>query len=1085
MVLGVDLNIGDSYTANLYDLENNNFLYCNDLSNTEVWAADPGKNCTYKVDGSIEVDTTNINKIVKSIGVVNLMGKKNAIKIAKTLANQKLNDSTTSDLRGRVEGMMDQGKIDEMIRNHSFNHWLYYVFMHPEQVAIWELHDQAGIRKYEESTNYVNDYGILDAEIEDLADLVAFMAIGTMPALDETSTLTVDEYKNRKTIEVDTSVNPKTNYNISDSTIKDKIKNFPDGCDPQDYISVGPYKYIASKGDYIEEIAVKKNGENTYTSLYRENTDIIVLAKTTEGNYSPIYTNTSELLYEYEIGSDIDTEFYILVKKNSNAISIKELKIEIGRMDLKAKWYYLYGKRTTEGKTPQRLLIGEGNYEESFFPLSFEVNLIPPVKVELNKVDTAGTAVEKAKFKIEYSNGLPSSEGYSLANGTLAFSKVQPTSPDSFTATITETGTPAGYKPLADSIVLTFTYNESKAEWEVTKTSEPLEKVTIETIKKDSENTCIVPITVENKSIIEKLTILKTSSVKELGAIKGAKFKLTLSNVASIKDIALPTGATQKTIYVTTDSNGNIVLEDIEIADLSQDVVIKIEETEAPVGYKKIEGEITLTLKRTGDTYIIHKTDANTTVTEDEFEPGEVTLTDHELTLNIKDIPIMNLGGIVWYEDEKTGKVPTSSDIYGDGNGEEALGGIKVYLYKGSSTTPIAETTSSDGNQTATYTNHKGEKITVNLEKGQYMFTDVTAGTNYHVEFEYDGIKYEALTNVNDEAYYKTTERNSKIYRETNRDAFNASTETISGNGNVDESKTNAGWIIKYDLVENEKDPDQAIYKGVYNEIGEQQFVTAKTWKYLKQIDDWKETWKNDGTINTNHYAFNINCGLNKKYFDLRLGTDVKEATVKINGNQTTYTYDQILDGKLDEALNRPSGEKEVEYNLYLAYSDYNYRISDYKVLNRETINNKYDETTEADFDKIKENKEGTELEIYVTYRLQLKNQSKEIASIDFVEYHFDDKYEFVPEKNEGIKLVESETDIDNGKLMINTSSIELAGGSPGTIELTFKVKPDEYGNKCTMFTDYLNQAEIVSYTTWYYPLGMARREKLRWISRC
>ena len=689
VVLGADLDIGDSYTANLYDLEYNNFLYCNDLSNTEVWAADPSKTCTYKVDGSIEVDTTNINKIVKSIGVVNLIGKTNAIKIAKTLANQKLNDSTTSDLRGRVEGMMDQGKIDEMIRNHSFNHWLYYVFMHPEQVAIWELHDQAGIRKYEESTNYVNDYGILDAEIEDLADLVAFMAIGTMPALDETSTLTVDEYKNRKTIEVDTSVNPKTNYNISDSTIKDKIKNFPDGCDPQDYISVGPYKYIASKGDYIEEIAVKKNGENTYTSLYRENTDIIVLAKTTEGNYSPIYTNTSELLYEDEIGSDIDTEFYILVKKNSNAISIKELKIEIGRMDLKAKWYYLYGKRTTEGKTPQRLLIGEGNYEESFFPLSFEVNLIPPVQVELNKVDTAGTAVEKAKFKIEYSNGLPSSEGYSLANGTLAFSKVQPTSPDSFTATITETGTPAGYKPLADSIVLTFTYNESKAEWEVTKTSEPLEKVTIETIKKDSENTCIVPITVVNKSIIEKLTILKTSSIKELGALEGAKFKLTLSNVANVKNYKIPTtGATQeapKTIYVTTDSNGNIVLEDIEIANLSEYVVITIEEIEAPVGYKKIEGKITLTLKREGNTYTVSETEKSSTVTVDEFLKGKVTLKDHELTLNIKDIPIMNLGGIVWYEDEKTGKVPTSSDIYGDGNGEEALGGIKVYLCRTSS----------------------------------------------------------------------------------------------------------------------------------------------------------------------------------------------------------------------------------------------------------------------------------------------------------------------------------------------------------------------------------------------------------------
>ena len=108
------------------------------------------------------------------------------------------------------------------------------------------------------------------------------------------------------------------------------------------------------------------------------------------------------------------------------------------------------------------------------------------------------------------------------------------------------------------------------------------------------------------------------------------------------------------------------------------------------------------------------------------------------------------------------------------------------------------------------------------------------------------------------------------------------------------------------------------------------QYVEGKTYTYLSKTEDWMGTWNTDGTINKSHYAFDINCGLNKKFFDLSLGTDVKEATVKINGNQTTYTYDQILDGKLDEALNRPSDKKNIDYNLYLAYSDYNYRIADY-----------------------------------------------------------------------------------------------------------------------------------------------------------
>lgn len=41
-------------------------------------------------------------------------------------------------------------------------------------------------------------------------------------------------------------------------------------------------------------------------------------------------------------------------------------------------------------------------------------------------------------------------------------------------------------------------------------------------------------------------------------------------------------------------------------------------------------------------------------------------------------------------------------------------------------------------------------------------------------------------------------------------------------------------------------------------------------------------TWNTDGTINKSHYAFNINCGLSKRFFDLSLGTDVKDATVTI-----------------------------------------------------------------------------------------------------------------------------------------------------------------------------------------------------------
>ena len=1048
------ISIGKKYQANLNTLEKNNFLYCNDLSNTEVWASEPAKYCNYEVKGSVYVNTGN-NPLITIKGKVPSKGKNNALKISYALADQKLNESNTNNLREKVEKMMDQKKIASLKNAGKFNHWLYYVFLHPEQVAIWELHGQNGMKAFKNSSDYVSESGILNAGIGDLGDLLAFMLIGTRSTFDG-ATLTEADYKNRQEIKVDQSVTPNTNYDISNSTIKDKIKNFPTGQNVENYIAVGPYRYVASKGDYIQKIEVKKNGQSTYTNLDKKNTDIIVLAKTKEGNYSPIYTNTNEILYDDEIGKDIETEFYVLVKKASTVVSIEDLRITIGRNDLEATWYYLEGERTNEGKMPQRLLVGEGKYKKTFFPLNYKVNLIPPVQVELDKVDTAGDAVEGAKFSIEYSNGLKGETKTVGKDGKIVFSQVQPTSPDEFTATITETFTPAGYKKLEKPIVLKFTYDQNKAVWKVEKTSGPDEKVTIGTVTKDNKSgTVKIPIKVENKSIIEKLTLLKTSSVGG-GKVEGAKFKLTLTNVASIKNHQIPE-AGEVTIIETTNSNGNLVLEDIEIKNLNEPVVITIEEIEAPVGYKKIEGTITVTLKREGNGYNISETKKDSTVTDDEFKAGKVTLKNHELELNIKDIPVMNLGGIVWTEKIQTDKATAEINNQYDGeNQDEALAGIKVTLYKNGK--KVAETTSSDGNQKATYTDHKGNKVEVNLAKGEYMFTDITAGDDYYVVFEYDGIKYQAMTNSKEQAY-TTKARDTKIAEEPNRKDFNANTKEISGTGEVDKSKTDTGWIIEYDL-DNNSTPNKAIYKNIKNENGELQYVEGKTYTYLSKTEDWMGTWNTDGTINKSHYAFNINCGLSKKLFDLSLGTDVKDATVTINGNQTTYTYDQILDGKLDEALNRPSSEKNIDYNLYLAVSDYNYRIADYKVPGEGSIENKYDAEA-LNKEQIDSAKKDSELEVYVTYRIELKNQSTQHdAKVNLVEYHFDEHYQYV-----SIKNATAEKDPNARVLYITPDKGIEAGTSLKDIEIKFEVLPDG-DNKCVLGTDYLNQAEIVSYTT-------------------
>lgn len=1045
------------YTAVCKDFVENSDLYCVEQSQTDPWSDNPQQEVTYTCIGSVDVDTTReISSIVKKTGKCSVITDDECLKIAYALATK---NKYFSQLKEGIEKAFD---FNVYKGSYKYPDYHRAIAKNPWSGIMWDLHGASknkGVEKYIETLGYF--------EPKDLSAIgVVFGVAGAITDVNENA-LTLKEIEERTDIkEVQTTV--QTYYNIEEENqnLASKIKGLPNKSKPNEYIVIGPYKYNASKGDYISNIQVKKNGQKTYEEIHEniiEPSKILVLSKQLNGEYEITYSDT-----EQRIGNDILPEFYVLVKKDSNIKSIDDLKITIVRRNYKAKWYYF------EGTNPsQALMAGNGkmlNVEKS---LNYKVNLIPPVQVELNKVDTAKAAVEGAQFSITYSNGLKGETKTVGKDGKITFSQIQPTSPDEFTATITETYTPAGYKPLDKPIILTFTYDQNNAIWKVTKTSGPSEKVEIGTVSKDSKSGINkIPVTVENKSIIEKLTILKTSSVG-VEAVAGAKFKLTLTNVTSIKNYQIPTtGATQatsKTIFVTTDAKGNIVLEDIEIADLSKNVTIEIEETEAPVGYKKIDGKITVTLKREGNTYTVSETKKDNTVIDDEFQAGKVTLTNHELILNIKDIPVMNLGGIVWAEDEKTGKAPTSSDIYGDGNSEEALGGITVRLLDKNDNVIATTKTAERDNTEVKYLNNTGKESTVYLNKGQYLFTKlddgtnyITVGTDYKVEIDYDGIKYNALMNTNSSVLY-TKNGKSKITSENDHGLADA-TKTISGTKNEAQSETNGGYIIDYTLESNENTPDKAIYLKTSKD-GQQAYVTAKSEKYLNKTEDWKSGWKNNngvGEINLDNYAFDINFGLYVKRFDLNLGTDVDSAEVKINGQTSTYTYDQILDGMLNDDLEKMyrTTDGEVDYNLYLAYSDYNYRIDDYKVpgTDSDSLGKPYGENLPSD-----SKDKSTELQVSVTYKLRINNQSTQHnAIVNKVKYSYDEGYEYV--ESDG-----NVTD-NNDKKELLIENIDVGPGESKEITLKFKVrKNDDDGSFVKEPSDtskYTNVAEIVEYST-------------------
>ena len=1045
---------GSKYTAVCKDLAENSDLYCVEESQTKPWGNNPQQVVTKECIGSVDVDTRRKSNIVKKTGKCTAITNDECLKIAYALATKSKYYSTFKKM---IEDNFD---FNTYKGSYQFPDYHRAIAKNPWSAIIWDLHGASklqGTEKYIEILSYFEPKGY--------GSIGALVGISAVIADVEENALTMEEINARTEIkEIQTTV--KTYYNIEEENqnLANKIKELPNKSKPSEYIVIGPYKYEASKGDYISNIQVKKNGQNNYEEIHESiinPSKILVLSKQLNGEYKIAYSDT-----EKRIGYDILPEFYVLVKKDSNIRSIDDLKVTIGRKNYEAKWYYFKGTNPS-----QALMTGNGKLHEDTKSLNYKVNLIPPVQVELDKVDTAGDAVEGAKFSIEYSNGLKGETKAVGKDGKIVFSQVQPTSPDEFTATITETFTPAGYKKLEKPIVLKFTYDQNKAVWKVEKISGPDEKITIGTVTKDSKSGINkIPVTVENKSIIEKLTLLKTSSVGG-GKVEGAKFKLTLTNIASIKGYKIPTTGTP-TIIVTTDKNGNIVLEDIEIADLSKDIVITVEETEAPVGYKKIEGKITVTLKRKGNTYTIHKAEKEDTVTDDEFKTGEVTLINHELVLNIKDIPIMNLGGIVWTEKIKTGKEqPDINNTYSESD-DEALGGVTVRLLDENDKTVATTKTAEKDGQEVTYLNNLGKEGTVKLKQGQYLFTKLDDGTNYipvgtdyKVEIDYDGITYNPLINPDISMLYKNKEDNKGVFSKITSEEDHGladGTKTIFGTENETQSKTNGGYTINYTLQDEENIPDKAIYSNVEKD-GKQAFVTARSEKYLQKTDDWKTTWKDNngvGEINLDSYAFDINFGLYKKFFDLNLGTDVDSAEIEINGQKTAYTYDQILDGMLDKDLKEKlykTTDDKVDYNLYLAYSDYYYRIDDYKVPgDTNSLGQPYGEALPNKKDK------NTELQVYVTYALQINNQSTQHNATGVkVKYSYDEGYEYVGD-------VEGTVNDEKNKIL-TISNINLVPGESKKITLKFKVRKNEDGTffkKPSDTSKYTNVAEIVEYST-------------------
>lgn len=347
-----------------------------------------------------------------------------------------------------------------------------------------------------------------------------------------------------------------------------------------------------------------------------------------------------------------------------------------------------------------------------------------------------------------------------------------------------------------------------------------------------------------------------------------------------------------------------------------------------------------------------------------------------------------------------------------------------------------------DGNYSCGYYN--GEIIHTYYKKKKINCSHTqTVAVRYRVEFEYDGINYEA------------TVGNSEI-SEVNRGGFNANFRTINNNKGLRYKYSNGQSILDVGYTRGD-------YVAGGSSLDSRYAITATT--------DWFEV------ENSNYFEY----GLVRRGVDLATVTDVYSATVSINGESITYNYNDIASLPTNQYGNPIIDElqgTDVTYNLYLYNSDYNYRIGDYKLGAAQVGSLAVNEYGASNALKAQRESDGA-LQVEVIYQVLLNNQSAAEATINQIAYYYDTHYtlkEVYYDRN-GSKTTlydyPSGTQSINGKnyakVTVNTSSVAKLTDSDNQTVIYFKFIINDLNGAL-----YLGQRKNwVEITEYYTPEGL------------
>ena len=437
----------------------------------------------------------------------------------------------------------------------------------------------------------------------------------------------------------------------------------------------------------------------------------------------------------------------------------------------------------------------------------------------------------------------------------------------------------------------------------------------------------------------------------------------------------------------------------------------------------------------------------------------------------------MELGGYTW-EDAKGGKESASNGVYGgEDEGDRRIPNMQVTLYQ-------------DGGSEVGSTRTDGD--------GQYRFSGLNAMYQYYVKFTYNGqyyqpVNFESSSTWGGSNWYINSNAKDRV---NERKEYNIRFEKINSAPANYKSRDDSYNGVGVSGYNKSYTKEELLAAGVIDEFGNLIGGSESMAQYVKDcmIDAYTNADGASGSypapsifLIDSHYkwintpkllasnkiggisilydnAYYINLGLQRREeSDLAVKKDVEKVTLEINGQTHTYTYDTL------ENKENAENQWDISVRLSDAYYNTNYSRELYKAdyIYKASMYGDRDENNDGIGDLFGKSK-SDELEVYVTYKIMVRNQAMSIQSrVDELVDYYDQDLEYIDNRS----YIEIKRGENQGKYAVKASSTSryeqlssrtrttidgydnlyvtglddkyLTAGQTAYVYLTFKVKKD------------------------------------------